>query len=187
MENYLIHDKIKGFDLTFKTGVGVFANKKIDEGTKMLLEAIEIRAGDRVLDLGCGYGVVGIVASRLAKFGGVVLADANIKSIRLAEENVRLNGVANAKVILSDGLKDIPKMEFDIIISNPPIHVGLGVFEEFAKDSFNFLKRGGKIYFVSQERLGPAVERLFKEVFGNYQLVRKERGYIISLAVKETK
>ena len=88
-------------------------------------------------------------------------------------------------MILSDGLEAVSNLRFNLIVSNPPASAGLGIFEEFIHDAYRCLVNNGCVYFVTQERLKPAVDRLFKHFFGNYKLVNRSRGYIISLAVKK--
>lgn len=185
MNDILITTKLRGFDLSFKTKPGVFSKHQIDTGTRLLIESLEIEPNDSVLDLGCGYGPIGIVAAKLAPKGKSVLVDANIRAVRLAQENIKLNKIPNAQSQLSDGLETVSGQKFHLIASNPPASVGLDIFNEFLTDAKQCLSAGGKTYFVTQERLKPAVERLFKTIFGNYKLVNRSRGYIISLAVEE--
>jgi 16S rRNA (guanine1207-N2)-methyltransferase len=186
MESYLIKTRLRGHDFIFKTRAGVFSKHQVDVGTNLLIESLDVKPNDVVLDLGCGYGAVGIVAAGLTPGGKSILVDANIRAVRLAQENVVLNKIGNAEVRLSDGLEAVINERFDVIASNPPASSGLGLFDEFAQDAKECLKPGGKIYFVTQERLKPAVERLFTSVFGNYELAKRSRGYIISVARKET-
>lgn len=187
MNEISIKTNLRGFDLSFKTKPGVFSKNQVDNGTRLLAESLEIQPTDNVLDLGCGYGPIGIVAAKLAPRGKSVLVDTNIRAVRLAEENITLNHVENAKALLSDGFEVVTGEKFHIIACNPPASSGLELFEEFLRGAKKYLIADGKIYFVTQERLKPVVERLFKKVFGNYELVNRSRGYIISLAIKNEK
>ncbi|KKT78145.1 MAG: Methyltransferase small [Microgenomates group bacterium GW2011_GWB1_44_8] len=185
MNNDLIETNLRGSCFRFKTKPGVFSKHQIDTGTTLLINSLEIQTTDNILDLGCGYGPIGTVAARLAPKGQTTLIDANIRAIKLAEENIKLNNIPNANVILSDGLEAVSNLRFNLIVSNPPASAGLGIFEEFIHDAYRCLVNNGCVYFVTQERLKPAVDRLFKHFFGNYKLVNRSRGYIISLAVKK--
>jgi len=115
----IIHETVRGFELRLATQAGVFAHRGIDPGTRLLIESMRVSPTARVLDLGCGYGVVGIVAAKLAPRGQVTLVDSDIRATRLAERNLALNGVANAQVVLGDGVHDLPKgARFDVVASN---------------------------------------------------------------------
>lgn len=185
MNEILITTDLRGFDLKFKTKPGVFSKHQIDAGTQLLINSLDIQPNDNILDLGCGYGPIGIVAAKLAPEGKTVLVDANIRAVRLTQENIRLNKIPNAKALLSDGLEAVEQQKFQVVASNPPASSGLDIFNEFLANAKKCLSASGKIYFVTQERLKPTIERQFNRFFGNYQLVNRSREYIISLAVNE--
>src|SRR5205823_15098976 len=90
----IIHERVRGFDLRFETQAGVFAHRGLDAGTRLLIESMRVSPTARVLDLGCGYGAIGIVAAKLAERGGTVLVDSDIRATRLTAKNLALNGVA---------------------------------------------------------------------------------------------
>src|SRR5688572_1370612 len=96
---------------------GVFSADAIDPGTRLLIETMRVSPTARVLDLGCGYGAIGIVAAKLAIRGHATLVDSDIRATRLAERNVQLNGLANADVVLGDGVHDLPpKVKYDLVV-----------------------------------------------------------------------
>src|SRR6266705_3539627 len=97
-----IHPVIRGHPFAFRTDAGVFSGDKIDRGTELLLEAIEIGPCELILDLGCGYGAIGIVAARLSEGGHVILTDVNERTVALARKNIAANGIANAEVRQGD-------------------------------------------------------------------------------------
>lgn len=185
MNERIVQANLLGLGLAFKTRPGVFSKHRVDPGTQLLVETVEVGPNDVVLDLGCGYGLVGISLAKKMAGVKVILVDANIRAVRLAQENIKFNRVVRAEVRLSDGLEAVRGERFDLIVSNPPASAGLEILEEFAREGKRCLKPGGRIYFVTQERLKPTVERLFHQVFGNWELVKRSRGYIISLAKKE--
>src|SRR5438067_8190668 len=114
MSTTLIQERVRGFDLRIETQPGVFAHRGLDAGTRLLIETMRVSPTAHVLDLGCGYGAVGIVAAKLAERGGAVLVDSDIRATRLAEKNLALNGITNAEVILGDGVRDLPhRSRFD--------------------------------------------------------------------------
>lgn len=171
----------------FHSRPGVFSKNEIDQGSRLLIKTMEIKPDDIVLDLGCGYGPIGIVAAGLANKGKVTLIDANIRAVRLAEENILLNKLNNAKALLSDGLEAVGNQQFDIVLSNPPFSAGIDIFEEFAKDSLEKLKTNGKICFVTPARLKEAVKRVFLGNYGNCEIAGKNAKYVVSSAIKNQK
>lgn len=171
----------------FHSKPGVFSKNEVDHGSRLLIETIEIKPEDIVLDLGCGYGPIGIVAASLANKGKVTLIDANIRAVRLAEENIKLNNLNNAKALLSDGLEAVENQRFTLILSNPPFSAGVEVFEEFTKDSADHLIKKGRLYFVTPGRLKDAVKRVFQENFGNFEIAGRNSKYVVSLAKKTLK
>lgn len=180
-----IKEKLRGKTFLFHTKAGVFSKATIDQGSRLLIETMAVKPGDTILDLGCGYGPIGVVAADLAAQGRAVLVDANLRAIRLATENININSVGNARALLSDGLEAVANQRFTVILSNPPASSGLEIFAEFCQDSFACLKPQGKLYFVTQGRLKEAVKRVFEKVFGNYEVAGRNAKYLVSLAVKK--
>lgn len=180
-----IKEKLRGKVFTFHTLPGVFSKGAVDQGSRLLIDTMKVKPGDTVLDLGCGYGPVGIVAAALAVQGKTVLIDANIRAVHLAAENIKTNSLDNAKAILSDGLEAVVDQQFTVILSNPPASSGIEIFEEFCQDSFNCLKPKGQLYFVTQGRLKEAVKRVFQKIFGNYEIAGRNVKYLVSLAIKK--
>jgi len=180
-----IKAKLRGKDFLFHSRPGVFAKNDLDQGSKLLIETMEIKPGDTILDLGCGYGPIGIVAADLATQGRAVLIDANIRAVRLAEENIKINLITNARTFLSDGLEAVKDQQFTVVLSNPPASAGLEIFAEFGQGAFDCLRPGGKLYFVTQGRLKEAVKRVFEKVFGNFEIAARDNKYLVSLAIKK--
>lgn len=176
---------LRGKDFLFHSRPGVFAKNDVDQGSKLLIETMEIRPSDTILDLGCGYGPIGLVAATLATQGRAVLIDANLRAVRLAEENIKINSVGNARALLSDGLEAVAHQQFTVVLSNPPASAGLEIFVEFCQGAFTCLKPQGKLYFVTQARLKEAVKRVFEKVFGNFEIAARNNKYLVSLAVKK--
>ena len=179
----LITDRVRDFDLRLETQPGVFSSRRIDDGSRLLLEAMAVSPDAHVLDLGCGYGVIGIVAAKLAPRGRVTLVDSDVRATRLAEKNLDLNGVTNADIVLGDGIHDLPLgARFDIVASNPPTHSGREVLDDFVASSHEVLKSGGPLYLVviRLQSLRREVER----VFGNVELTARKKGFVVIRAVK---
>jgi 16S rRNA (guanine1207-N2)-methyltransferase len=128
---------ILGHDLFFKTDEHCFSPRSIDKGTLVLLSAVSLRQGQKILDLGCGYGVVGIAAAKIAGAQNVTMSDIDENVLGLAKENAVSNGVSGVKVIKSDGFINLDETGFDLILSNPPYHADFRVPKMFIEKGFN--------------------------------------------------
>jgi 16S rRNA (guanine1207-N2)-methyltransferase len=166
-----------GTDFRFATHTGVFSKDRVDYATDILLNAIPPLSGS-LLDLGCGYGVVGIV---LSKVRGLTLtqSDVNRAALELTRTNCDYNGVASV-IIESDCFTNITG-KFDTIVLNPPIHAGKAVTYTMYEQSLEHLSLGGKLYVVTLKKHG-AESTLAKlcEVFdGNSRLIHKKKGIFV--------
>jgi 16S rRNA (guanine1207-N2)-methyltransferase len=178
-----IHERVRDFDLWLRTQPGVFAHRELDLGTRLLVEAMHVSPTARVLDLGCGYGAIGIVAAKLATRGGAVLVDSDIRATRLAQANLELNHVENAEVILGDGVHDLPaKSRFEVVASNPPTHSGREVLDEFVAGAYKVLRPRGRLYLVINRLL--SLRRTVEETFGNAETAARHKGFVVIRAVK---
>jgi 16S rRNA (guanine1207-N2)-methyltransferase len=176
---------LRGFVLTFTTDAAVFSKQRIDFGSALLIEAMQIKPADTVLDLGCGYGPIGIVAAKLATAGKVYLVDVNERATDVARRNLTANGVANAEVRVGDGLRAVPGIFFDKILTNPPIRAGKAVIYRMIDEALAQLKPGGEYWCVIQTKQGaPSMKKKLKETFGNVEDVEREAGYHVFRAVK---
>lgn len=182
----MIQERIRDLDLRFATQPGVFSHRGLDLGTRLLIEAMQVSPKAKVLDLGRGYGAIGIVAARLAANGEAILVDSDIRATRLAQRNLELNSVTNASVVLSDGTHDLPpKARFDIVASNPPTHSGREVLDEMVAEAHRVLKARGRLYLVVNRLL--SLRREVGKVFGNSKIVARSKGFVVIRAVKAPK
>jgi 16S rRNA (guanine1207-N2)-methyltransferase len=183
VKHEIISVNLRGFDLRFETAPGVFSHREIDLGTRLLIEAMRVSPTARVLDLGCGYGAIGIVAAKLAARGHVVMVDSDIRAVRLAERNLALNVIENAEVLLGDGLHDLaPKSRFDVVASNPPTHSGREVLDDMVAGAYQVLRPRGSLYMVINRLL--SLRREIDAVFGNSEIAAREKGFVVVRAVK---
>ena len=148
----MLNVNIKDIDMKFNTSDEVFSPKDIDKGTLAMLSIVEFKENDKVLDLGCGYGVVGILSAKIVGPDNVVMADIDDKAVKLSRENIALNSVEGIKLYQSDGLKNIDEKDFTLILSNPPYHADFSVPKEFIEKGFNRLSIGGKMHMVTKRK-----------------------------------
>lgn len=175
-----------GQEMKFNTTLGIFSPREIDEGTLLFLENVEVKETDNILDLGCGYGAIGLTLAKLAPKGHVELVDKDYVAVDYANTNAHLNNIKNAQAILSNGFSNVPETKkFDIIVSNLPAHIGNDFLYLMLNDAKARLKPGGTIQVVTISRLREWIKRHFKEVFGNYEKVKQGRMHTVSMAVKE--
>ena len=168
----------RGVTLDFDTDSGVFSRTEIDRGTDALLRALpESMAGD-VLDMGCGYGVMGVAVGKRYPACRVAMADVNQRACALARSNAQQNGVA-ARVWESDGYTDVPPGEtFDLILQNPPIRAGKAVIYLLFAQSGARLREGGALWLVIRKQQGaPSAIRYLQGLFTHVDTVAKESGY----------
>ncbi len=166
-----------GQSFTFLTDSGVFSKKMVDYGSQILLNTLNFEKGKTLLDLGCGYGPLGI---SLAKVQGVkpTMVDINNRAIDLAKQNAQKNGV-EADIFQSNIYEKI-NGTFDYIISNPPIRAGKQVVHTIISESINYLKVGGNLTIVIQKKQGaPSAKAKMEEVFGNVEILKRDKGYYI--------
>lgn len=176
---------IKNNNYTFQTSSGVFSKDYLDFGSKILIESVIIEENDaEILDLGCGYGPVGIVFAKENPIKNIMMIDINNKAVELAKINAKLNSVSNVKIINNDLLNNINKT-FDVIITNPPIRAGKKTVFDLYEQSYNSLNNKGKLYVVIQKKQGaPSTFDKLTEMFEKVEVVRKVKGYWIIKANK---
>ena len=175
--------ELLGEKMTFLTDAGVFSKKMVDFGSQLLLKCLEVNQGETVLDVGCGYGPLGL---SLVKVYGVqaTMVDINNRALDLARQNAERNKVE--ATIFQSNIYEQVEGNFDHVISNPPIRAGKQVVHEIIEKSKDFLEIGGDLTIVIQKKQGaPSAKSKMEEVFGNCEIVKKDKGYYILRSVKE--
>ncbi|MFZ5580224.1 MAG: class I SAM-dependent methyltransferase [Pseudomonadota bacterium] len=185
-----IETTLAGQHLRFATTWGLFSPREIDSGTWLLLKQIEdghieLNPTDDILDLGCGYGPIGLTLARLAPQGKTLLVDKDFVAVDYTRKNIELNRVTNAEAMLSNGLANIPAdRKFDVIVSNVPAKVGKEMLYIMLDDARARMKPGGRIVLVTISGLREFFKRTLVEMFGNYEKVKQGKDYTVSLAIK---
>lgn len=176
--------KLRDFDLHFCSTWGLFSPRSIDVGTHLLVDHLEINEGDTCLDVGCGYGVVGMVMAQLSRTGEVYMVDKDFVAIKYSKVNVKQNHMVNCKVIMSNAFSHVPKLRFDVIASNLPANVGKELLKIILVESKGHLNPSGKLYVVTISSLREYIKRQFSEIFGNYRKVKQGKTHTVALAIR---
>jgi 16S rRNA (guanine1207-N2)-methyltransferase len=172
--------------LTFHSTWGLFSPKCIDEGTDLLVRYLDIPTNARVLDLGCGYGPLGLAIAKMAPRGSVDMVDKDFTAVEYANRNAQINGLANARAYLSNGFAQVPEDQtFDVIVSNIPAKIGGELLSIFLYDAYNHLHPGGKLYIVTISGLKEYMKRHLTETFGHYDKLKQSKTYTAAVAIKQ--
>src|SRR5947209_11962297 len=176
---------VRGHAFTFRTDAGVFSGGKIDRGTELLLDAVEVGPCELILDLGCGFGALGIVAARLSEGGHVILTDVNEWAVALTRRNIAANGIANAEVRFGDLYEPDREMAFDHIVCNPPIRAGRAVVDRIVTEAPMHLLSGGRLWLGARRRQGAGSPRERMAVsFNSAEVVRRGSGFKVLRSTK---
>lgn len=176
--------ELLGQPFHFTTTWGLFSPRGIDAGSAMLLQYLEIREDDRALDLGCGYGPLGLTIARLAPRGHCTLVDKDFVAIEYARKNARQNAISNVDIYLSDGCKHLQDERFSLVVTNLPAKTSKEHYYLFFHDAFERLQPGGRIYVVVISGLRKFIARAFSEVFGNHTKIKQGKNYTVAMATR---
>ena len=166
----------RGHALRFTTDAGVFSKGEVDYGTATLLKALPEEMNGRILDLGCGWGAVGVSLGRAYPDCDIVMSDVNRRALELSEKNAKANGVS-VQIVESDGLENVPG-SFDYIITNPPIRAGKQVIYKMFSDSAEKLTENGQLYLVIRKQQGAeSALKYLKTIFIEVDTIEKSGGF----------
>ena len=183
-KDLIFETTLRELPFTFHTTWGLFSPKEVDEGTLLLLKYIEATEDAKILDLGCGYGAIGLTLGKLASHGNMHMVDKDFVAVGYARKNAKINQVNHCHIYLSNGFSNVEADEFDIIVSNLPAKVGKEMFLIMLHDAKKHLKKGGKFYVVTISGLREFIKRNFQEVFGNYEKLGQNKTYTVAVTVK---
>lgn len=175
---------LKGQEMKFFSTWGLFSPEKIDEGSEFLINNLDVRENDLFLDLGCGYGAIGLTAAKLSSQGKAHLIDKDFVAIDYAKKNAKTNGLENCEIYLSNGFSQVPRIKFDVIASNLPAKVSKEFFWILFLEAKEHLKENGKFYVVTISGLKDFIKRNFQEIFGNYEKLGQSKSYTTAMAKK---
>lgn len=178
-------ERLGGKEYHFLSTWGLFSPRSLDEGSRLLVEQMPVETDDDCLDLGCGYGPIGIVMASRAPRGQTLLVDKDFVAVEYAQRNIRENRLGNCEALLSNGFSRIGERRFDLIASNIPAKVGKELLLILLHDAYAQLRPGGRLYVVTITGLRRFMQRYLAEVFGNYDKVKQGRQYTVAMAIRE--
>ena len=176
---------LKGHKLRFTTDVGVFSKGDVDFGSRLLVETFaEPEISGNILDVGCGYGPIGLSLAKSYVNRNIHMVDVNQRALELSKKNAQDNGISNATMYESfcyDGVEG----EFAAILSNPPIRAGKKVVHAIIEEAKEYLVENGELWIVIQKKQGaPSAKAKMEEVYGNCEVVDKDKGYFILKSIR---
>ena len=178
--------EIDGKHLEFLSDNGVFSKDKIDEGTIIFLKVlVPLRLSGKILDLGCGYGPIGLTIAITSPKARVTLADINTRALALCDENARRLGLSSRVTCVESNIYENLKGTYDAILINPPIRAGKKVTYQMYEGALSHLVSGGKLYIVIRRNQGAlTASKYIEDLFGNVTLLKKDKGYYMYEAKK---
>ena len=178
----LINIKLKETQFELYSAPGVFSKDKLDNGTKLLIEKCEINENDEVLDLGCGYGVVGIAIKKMYPDTNIFMVDVNKRAVKLTKINLKLHKLSDVKVTNSDLYKKIDK-KFNVILSNPPQSAGKELCFNIITQAKNYLEKNGSLQIGARhQKGGKDLSKKMNEIFGNVGEIAKGSGFRVYIS-----
>ena len=181
--------EIDGHNIELLTDNGVFSKSRIDEGSLAFLKVIvPLRLSGKILDLGCGYGPIGLTIAITSPTARVDLADINTRALTLCRQNANLLGLSQRVTILQSDIYENIEGPYDSIVVNPPIRAGKKVTYSMYDGAYQRLIDGGSLFIVIRKNQGgPTASKYIESLFGNIALLKKDKGYYIYQATKVNK
>jgi 16S rRNA (guanine1207-N2)-methyltransferase len=184
----LVRTILCGKSLEFLTASSVFSKRKIDSGTRLLIEAMVLPQTGCVLDIGCGYGAVGITVAKLNPKLNVVMTDVNARAVRLAKKNISLNKVTNAEVRYGFFYEPVETLKFDCILSNPPISAGMETVKAIVVGAPSVMSDDASFQMVIRSKIGAKLlPLLFNQTFGNCVVLSRKSGFRVLMGKSQSK
>lgn len=168
--------EVRKAEAGFRTAEGLFSPGKLDDGTKLLLENLELEEGSKVLDLACGYGAISTVIGKIYRCE-LYLTDDNARAVHYAEENLEGNGVEKFEATIGDCMDGFEDEKFDFIVSNPPTHQGKGVTQKIFRQTHESLYEGGELWLVYNQNM--EYEEQLEQKFSSVETIAKRSNFIV--------
>lgn len=174
----IVKAHLRDRNFEFLTSSSVFSKKRVDLGTSVLIDAMVLPQTGSVLDIGCGYGAVGIVAAASNPKLHVIMTDVNMRAVRLARQNVKANRVGNVQVLYGYLYEPVENLQFDCVLSNPPVSAGMEVVKAIIGSAPKVMAVGGKFQMVIRSKIGAkTLPEIFIDAFGNCEVLSRKSGF----------
>jgi 16S rRNA G1207 methylase RsmC len=182
----LIRTSLRGRFFEFLTASSVFSKKRVDLGTRLLIEAMVLPETGAVLDVGCGYGAIGIAAAASNPRVHVIMTDVNTRAVRLAKHNIEINKVTNAEVRCGYLYEPVEELTFNCVLSNPPVSAGMETVKAIIAEAPKVMASKATFQMVVRSKIGgKTLPSTFNETFGNSAVLARESGYRVLIAEKQ--
>ncbi|MBO6261409.1 MAG: class I SAM-dependent methyltransferase [Bacilli bacterium] len=178
--------EINGITMKLLTDNGVFSKSNVDEGSYAFLKVLlPLDLGNTILDLGCGYGTIGLTLAKAHEQARITLADVNPRAVALCKRNAELLKLSPRVTILQSDIYEKIEGPYDSIVVNPPIRAGKAVTYRMYEEAKQYLIDGGSLYIVIRKAQGaPSASKYIESIFGNITLLKRDKGYYIYRATK---
>jgi len=181
----IIQTSLRGKTFKFMTSSGVFSKKRVDLGTRVLIDSMILPNEGFVLDLGCGYGAVGVTVALLNPKLHVIMVDVNERAVWLAKQNIKLNNICNAEVRKGSLYKPVEGLAFNAILSNPPVSAGMKTMKTIISEAPKHMTTKANLQMVVRSKIwGKRLRSIFMENFGNVEVLAIKSGYRVIIAEK---
>jgi len=181
----MVHTRLRGETFKFLTASSVFSKKQVDLGTRLLIEAMLLPDAGVVLDMGCGYGAVGIAVATSKPRLHVVMTDVNMRAVQLARKNLKINKVSNAEVRCGYLYVPVKDLAFNCVLSNPPVSAGMETVKAIITEATKVMASEATFQMVIRSKIGAkTLPSVFNETFGNCTILARKSGYRVFLAEK---
>ena len=182
----IIHTHLRGRPFEFLTASGVFSKKRVDLGTRLLIESMVLPEKGYVLDVGCGYGAVGIAAAIFNPNLRVIMVDVNERAVWLAKQNIEINRISNAEVRRGHLYEPVKDLTFNCVLSNPPVSAGMETVKAIIVEAPKYMAEKSLFQMVVRSKIGGKRLHMFlEEAFGNVEILARKSGYRIFISEKQ--
>lgn len=182
----VIRTYLRGSPFEFLTASGVFSKKRVDLGTRLLIESMVLPEKGYVLDIGCGYGAVGVVAASFSHNLRVIMVDVNERAVWLAKQNIQRNGIDNVEVRRGFLYESVEDLTFNCVLSNPPVSAGIETVKAIIVDAPKHMANKAYFQMVVKSKIGgKRLKMLLEEAFGNTEILARKSGYRVFISEKQ--
>jgi 16S rRNA (guanine1207-N2)-methyltransferase len=181
----IIHTYLRGKSFEFLTSSGVFSKKRVDLGTRLLIECMVLPEEGFVLDIGCGYGAVGITAAIFNPRLHVFMVDVNQRAVWLAKQNIEINHAGNAEVRCGYLYEPVKNLTFNCTLSNPPVSAGMETVKATITEAPKYMVNKALFQIVVKSKIGgKKFQNFLQESFGNVSILARKSGYRVFISEK---